>query len=26
VELQNYIGHDCYIVAASAIVYNVVVA
>ena len=23
-NLQNYIGHDCYIVAASAIVYNVV--
>ena len=21
-NLQNYIGHDCYIVAASAIVYN----
>src|SRR6201992_470353 len=23
-NLQNYVGHDCYIVAASAIVYNVV--
>jgi hypothetical protein len=23
-NLQNYIGHDCYVVAASAIVYNVV--
>jgi hypothetical protein len=23
-NLQNYIGHDCYIVAASAVVYNVV--
>src|ERR1700759_2575996 len=21
-NLQNYIGHDCYVVAASAIVYN----
>src|ERR1700737_1472526 len=23
-NLQNYIGHDCYVVAASAIVYNAV--
>jgi len=23
-NLQNYVGHDCYVVAASAIVYNVV--
>jgi hypothetical protein len=23
-NLQNYVGHDCYIVAASAIIYNVV--